>query len=622
MVIRKPIKSEKIKKIFSDVSEEEVVDLTQVEPDESDFTDASDTLTQEEVETALETIAGIADAVLEAEGKEAEDLEYQDVLEIVDEVTQEPEETSEEEIAAIESSVINLTMAQDGEPEELTICTGEDDEIDTVVGADDPAELITPAPIDAEPDAEIAIAANRKVDLSQAKTFKVAINSHWKDIDAVHAKAWDMAEEKTKSAGKTPDMGSKYYGMVMALAKTYYNRLTKGEVWEDAAELGSAKIRAVLSALKKIFSDEKKEYWMGEINDDGSVSIYEHDDYVEKFGEEPEGDPILASTAKAAASQIFSADSRVKKVIASSEEFDGETPPAAEDSPGTDGDAEGIEDEGLLADDSDQTPNPNDDIEGLSNKTQDTDPLGEHVDFGTPTTEEMSLPDQNGDRQQLEFEKVSNSISVLSEKHRGSVWSHLYGKAMKPKSDGTSCVFVRSNLFGLIAVKGNFLKGIKNSHYTPFVLTNKGYVGADGSVYKTGVASGKKTQFLVASNTSNHSTTKVNPVNVVELVESAYVKYLKSSQVPSNSKELEYVKSVNQKRAEFARKVLAQNQSLTQSIHALQQQAIKNSQTVSQVKQQMAAQEYLNEIKQRDEAIASSKQDHSKANIDYLSSLM
>lgn len=612
-IVKPTIKSEKIRKIFSDVSEEEVVDLTQVEPEESDFSQADDSLTQEEVESALSTIAGIADAVLEAEGKETKDLEYQDVLDIVDSVLEEPGEPDPEEINAIESSVINLTMAADGEPEELCICTGStEDEITTVVGADDPAELITPAPIDAEADSELAIASNRNVDLSQAKTFKVAINSHWKDQDAVHAKAWEMAEEKTKAAGKTPDMGSKYYGMVMALAKTYYNRLTRGEVWEDAAELGSAKLKRVMSALRKVFSSEGGEtYYFGELKD-GGVMVYTHDEYVEKFGEEPSEDQKLEGT--------FSSKAAALKKIQSSTDIEGANPPKSDSTPGTDGDASGIDDEGLLADDSSKKPNFNDDVTGGSGKKQETDALGESVNFEAPATEELVLPDQSGSKAALEFQKVTNSVSVLSEKFRDQDWSHLYGK-VRVVENNKGIVFLKSNLFGLVAVRGSFLKGIKNSRYTAYVRTNEGYVDASGNTYKSTVVS-SKTQFLVASRSSNHSSVVSSPIDVVGLIESSYVKHLKSAVHSSSSSESDYHKKVSSRRAAFARKVLAQNLSLQKVISTMNTTIKSNSSTVSQLKRAMAEQEYLQSLKQRDQAIQSSKKDFSKQNVDYLASLI
>ena len=91
---KKPIKSSSVKKIFSN-DDVELTDLTEALPE--DFADAESTLTSDEVSDALETIAGIADAVLEAEGREAEDLEYSQVLDLVDEVLAEPEAPAEEE---------------------------------------------------------------------------------------------------------------------------------------------------------------------------------------------------------------------------------------------------------------------------------------------------------------------------------------------------------------------------------------------------------------------------------------------------------------------------------------------------------------------------------------------
>lgn len=613
MKMKKKINSSAVKKIFQDVSEDEVVDLTMVEPEGGDFADAATSLTQDEVEAALETIAGIADAVLEADGKETDDLDYQEVLEIVDEVTQEPEETPEEEIDAIESSVINLTLAQDGEPEELTICTGEDDEIDTVVGADDPAELISPAPIDVEPDAEIAIAANRKVDLTQAKTYKVAINSHWKDIDAVHAKAWDMAEEKTKAAGKTPEMGSKYYGMVMALAKTYYNRLTRGEVWEEAAELGSAKIRAVLSALKKIFSDEKKEYWLGEINEDGSVSIYEHDDYVSKFGEEPEGEPILASTKRGAFLLAQKANPKVK--ILSSEDIDGATPPTPDKTPATDGDAAGIEDEGLLADGPQLH---TDDIDGSSKDHQDTDPLESPADFNAQRIEEIILPDEAGDKQALQFVEAAKDVLVLKSGKMNS-YDHLHGR-VRPLNNNKGILFLKSNIFGLVAVRGTFQRGIKNSRYSAFCKTKAGYVDSVGNIYQSKAT----TQYLLASAISNKATKKATPVgDIVSALERQYVDFLKSNTASTSDKSKEYYKLVAQRRAAFARKVLSQNLSLTSSIHTLSKKIASSAQSVDVIKQQMAEQAYLADLKARDAAINSSKKaTNAQSNINYLADIM
>lgn len=618
---KKSIKSSSVKKIFSN-DDVELTDLTEALPE--DFADAESTLTSDEVTDALEAIAGIADAVLEAEGREAEDLEYPEVLDLVEDVLSEPEHDEGEEMTeedlAIESSVVNLTIAtEEGQPDELTIISGEgEDDVDTVVGADDPTELITPAPVDAEPEADIAVVTNRKVDLSQAKTFKVAINSHWKDIDAVHKKAWDMAEEKTKASGKTPEMGSKYYGMVMALAKTYYNRLTKGEVWEEAAELGSKKILAVTSALKKVLSavasNEKKKYWPG-FNDNGEVYLYDHDEYVETFGEEPQEKDAVEASRKRTAAAIYQKQNPTAK-IASSEDFDGATPPAADDTPGTDGNADGIEDEGLLADGPQIH---SDDIDGSSKTQQDTDPLGEPVDFDSTKTEVLVLPDETGAQAEMEFVVVSNSISVLSKKCAGMKTDHLVGR-VRPIANGKGRVFLKSRFLGLISVQGDFMKGIKNCRYSAFGKTKKGYVDALGNVYSS---MGRTSNFLIASSTSNHSGKKAPAFDIVSALESAYVRFLKNSAAKTDARAANYYKNVAQRRAMFARKALQQNLALTQRISVLSKKATEKTSSISQLKQQMAEQQYLDELKQRDTLIKSSATpSHASSNIDFLSSLM
>lgn len=558
---KKPIKSSSVKKIFSN-DEVELTDLTEALPE--DFADAESTLTSDEVSDALETIAGIADAVLEAEGRETEDLEYSQVLDLVDEVLAEPEALPEEETEedlAIESSVVNLTIAtEEGAPDELTIISGEgDDDVDTVVGADDPSDLIVPAPVEAEPEADIAVVTNRKVDLSQAKTFKVAINSHWKDIDAVHKKAWDMAEEKTKASGKTPEMGSKYYGMVMALAKTYYNRLTKGEVWEEAAELGSKKILAVSSALRAVLSGSKP--------------------------------------------------------IHSSEDIEGATP-ATEKTPGTDGNADEIEDEGLLADGPQIH---SDDIDGSSKTQQDTDPLGEPVDFESDKTEVLVLPDENGAQAEMEFVVVSSSISVLSKKSASIKSDHLIGR-VRPIANGKGRVFLKSRFLGLISVQGDFMKGIKNCRYSAFGKTKDGYVDSLGNVYSS---AGKTSNFLIASSTSNHSGKKAPAFDIISALDTAYVNYLTSSAKKVDTRAADYYKQVASRRAVLAKKMLQQNQSLAQRISVLSEKVTEKTSSVSQLKQQMAEQKYLDELKQRDNLIKSSATpSHASSNIDFLSSLM
>lgn len=553
--------------IFQD-AELEVDDFTEevndeVLPDDdglSDFVGDED-ITQDEVVKSLQVIDGIADSVLEASGEENPDMSYEDVLDIIDE-TLESEELPDE----ITNAVLEVTIASDGtgDSAEASLELG-GDESNIVYGEDDITDVFEEVPeAEITEDTEVVSA----LILSKTKNPQTCpivskfcrINSHWRDTNMYTRLAWDEAEKKVKAQlGHDPNT-AKDWATVMAIAKNKYKSLQNQEE-EAYTEAAFASVRRILHALKNS---------------------------LKKIFESKTAQPVNSDAA-----------AKVRNRIKSEADLEGATPPAPDtSSAGKDGTG-GPDDEGILGSDPGNTDNGGD-VEGGSDVV-----VLDEADYSFENGPEFQLELPSGeDKAKLNFTEVSAGVAVLKTPMK-PIYNKYVGKVVT-HNDGTATVFLRSGVFGLVAVNGKFIQGIRNSVYDAFVRLPKKNEAVNSS-FKAITVPGKD-KFVISSISSNRSLKQSKViVDIVASLEQAYLNGIKKDNQFLNNR-YHKVKTVN-----------------NQLSASLKQAKEKNTQVSSDYQAKLLEQQFVSEMQQQHEAIQSSISDSThnmNKNIEFLTKHM
>lgn len=509
-------------------------------------------LTDDEVIKALQVVDGVADAVLEAQGKDNPDLEYEQVLDLIDD-TLESEELPEE----ITNAVIDISVASDGTSEESDITFETADDANVIHGVDDTADVFeaVEATDDTEIAASVILSKTDKPDSCQIKNSLVRINSHWKDKDMYTKLAWDDAEKKvTEQLGHAPET-PKDWATVAAIAKNKYKKL-QGQEEEAYTEAAFASVRRVIRALK---SSLQKIFSAGE-------PVANNNDDVNAPKPTPDT-PAPDTTTK--------------------------------DMNGTDEPT----DEGILG--ADPTNNLGDkNVEGGSGNVV--------LDFSDADLEngpifEMELGDKEN-KEKLQFEEVTAGVAILHGDSKKVNTKVFAGKVYK-HNDGTATVFLKSNVFGLVAVNGRFIQGIKNSVYEAFVRAD-GRNAVNSSAQSITLPG--KEKFVISSVSSNRSVKSGKAsCDIVASLESTYVKRLKQNNAYLDQR----YRRTKQLHDSISSKLQAENKQLV----------AQSTQTSAEFQAKLDEQRFLSQMEQQHQAIQSSITQENRnlnKNIDFLSKLM